>query len=119
MSDPTATIPTPPETALPSGRHPVNVAHLVMGVAFLGLTLVWALIASDTVEGNDIRWLMPIPWVAAGAAGVLASILAGRSNGFAQRQTGWVTPDPGTDAGPESADTDTTSETDESPEENR
>ena len=93
MSDHTVAMPTAPEAAHESGRHPVNVAHLVMGVAFLGLTLVWALIASDAVEGNDIRWLMPIPWVAAGAAGVLASILPSRRHRFAKRQTGWVTPD--------------------------
>jgi hypothetical protein len=73
------TVPPPqPETGPMSGRHPVNVGHLVMGVAFLGLTLVWALVASDTVEGADIRWLLPIPWVAAGVAGVLASVLPSR-----------------------------------------
>jgi hypothetical protein len=93
MSDHTIPLPTTSEPAQ-SGRHPVNVGHLVMGVAFLGLTLVWALIASDTVEGADIRWLMPIPWVAAGAAGVLASLLPSRRRRFDKRQTGWVTPDP-------------------------
>ena len=73
-----------------SGRHPVNVGHLVMGVAFLGLTLVWALVASDTVEGSDIRWLMPIPWVAAGLAGVLATVLPNRGR-WGKSKTGWVT----------------------------
>ena len=81
MSD--TTIPMqqhPAEPAPESGRHPVNVGHLVMGVAFLGLTVVWALVASDTVEGSDIRWLMPIPWVAAGIAGVLATVIPARRN---------------------------------------
>jgi hypothetical protein len=55
------------------GVHPINVGHLVMGVAFAGLTIVWALYMSDTVSSHDLRWLMPIPWVAAGVAGLVAA----------------------------------------------
>jgi hypothetical protein len=55
------------------GRHPVNVLHLVMGVAFLGLFINWALIQSDVLDAHDLRWLLPIPWVAAGAAGLIAA----------------------------------------------
>ena len=62
----------------PSGRHPVNIAHLVMGVAFAGMVLVWALIAGDVVKNDEIRWLMPIPWVAAGGAGLVAMALTAR-----------------------------------------
>jgi len=61
-----------------SGRHPVNVGHLVMGLAFLGLLVVWALVASDAVDGDELRWLMPVPWIVAGAAGLLASVVASR-----------------------------------------
>lgn len=61
-----------------TGRHPVNVAHLVMGIAFLGLVLIWSLIVSDAVNGPDIRWLLPLPWVAAGLAGVLATVARAR-----------------------------------------
>ena len=113
MSDTTIPMEHPTEQAPESGRHPVNVGHLVMGVAFLGITFVWALIASDTVEGSDIRWLLPIPWVAAGIAGVLASVLPGRRNRVAQRQTGWVAPETSDTA------TDTTTDETETPEENR
>ena len=60
------------------GRHPVNTGHLVMGIAFLGLVLVWALIVSDVVTGDAVRWLLPLPWVAAGLAGVLATVLPRR-----------------------------------------
>jgi hypothetical protein len=56
-----------------AGRHPVNVLHLVFGVAFVGLVVTWALIESSAVGGNGLRWLLPIPWVAAGAAGLLAT----------------------------------------------
>jgi hypothetical protein len=59
-------------------QHPVNVGHLVMGIAFLGMVLVWALITSNAVAGDDIRWLMPIPWVAAGGAGLLAIVRSAR-----------------------------------------
>jgi hypothetical protein len=61
-----------------SGRHPVNVGHLVMGLAFLGLVAIWALVQGDVVEGDDIRWLLPVPWVLAGVAGLAASVLAAR-----------------------------------------
>ena len=54
-----------PETEL-SGRHPVNIGHLVMGLAFVGIVGVWALIQGDVVQGDDIRWLLPVPWVVAG-----------------------------------------------------
>jgi cytoskeletal protein RodZ len=56
-----------------TGRHPVNVLHLVFGIAFLGMVVTWALIESGAVETSGLRWLLPIPWVAAGAAGLLAT----------------------------------------------
>jgi len=56
-----------------AGRHAVNVFHLVFGVAFLGMVVNWALIESGTVGTDGLRWLLPIPWVAAGAAGLIAA----------------------------------------------
>lgn len=73
-----------------SGRHPVNVAHLVMGIAFLGLVGVWALIQGEVVDGGEVRWLMPVPWVLAGLAGLLATTLGARRH--ATTQVGWVEP---------------------------
>jgi hypothetical protein len=58
----------------PSGWHPVNITQLVMGVAFAGMVLVWALVQGDVVETDQLRWLMPIPWLAAGAAGLAATV---------------------------------------------
>lgn len=60
------------------GRHPVNIGHLVMGLAFAGLVGVWAVIQADLVGDDDIRWLLPIPWVVAGAVGLLVAAMAGR-----------------------------------------
>jgi hypothetical protein len=62
----------------PSGWHPVNITQLVMGVAFAGLVLVWALVQGDAVETGELRWLLPIPWIAAGAAGLAATAWPGR-----------------------------------------
>lgn len=59
-------------------RHTLNVGHLVMGIAFLGMVFVWALVAGDVVADDDIRWLMPIPWVAAGGTGLVAMAVGAR-----------------------------------------
>lgn len=66
------------EDATTSWRHPVNVGQLVMGIAFAGMVLVWALVTAGAVDDADIRWLMPIPWVSAGIAGLVAMALAAR-----------------------------------------
>lgn len=61
-----------------SGAHPVNIVHLVAGVAFAGLTLVWALVVGDVVTGEDVRFLLPVPWVLAGAAGLVGLVASDR-----------------------------------------
>lgn len=63
------------------GRHPVDVGHLVMGLAFLGLVTTWALVQGDVVSGDDVRWLLPVPWVVAGVVGLLVTTLAPRRRG--------------------------------------
>jgi len=80
----------------PSGRHPVHVGHLVMSLAFLGLVAVWAVVQADLVGSHDVRWLLPIPWVVAGAVGLLATTLSSRQR-WGSRQAGWVAPPQGTD----------------------
>jgi hypothetical protein len=69
---------TPHDRAATGGRHPVHVAHLVMGLAFLGIVVVWALVQADLVGGDDVRWLLPVPWVLAGGAGLLATTVSAR-----------------------------------------
>lgn len=58
-----------------TGRHPVNVGHLVMGVAFLGLVLVWGLVTNDVVELREHGWVLGLPWLVAGALGLLISVV--------------------------------------------
>ena len=72
---------SPVRRGFAAGLHPVNILHLVLGVAFLGMVVNWALIESGAVETSGLRWLLPIPWVAAGAAGLIATAprLRGRS----------------------------------------
>lgn len=71
-----------------AGRHPVSVGHLVMGVAFLGLALVWALLTADVIDVPDLRWLSPLPWVAAGAAGLAAVAVSARRRRRADADAG-------------------------------
>ena len=73
----------------PSGRHPVNIGHLVMGLALLGIVGVWALVQGDVVTGDDVHWLLPIPWVVAGLVGLVTTAITGQRR-YAVRQTGWV-----------------------------
>jgi uncharacterized membrane protein len=72
-----------------TGWHSVNVGHLVMGTAFVGLVVVWALISSDTVELVDAHWLLPLPWLVAGVVGLAATVLrsVGRRPG---KMSGWI-----------------------------
>lgn len=60
------------------GRHPVDVGHLVMGLAFAGLVVLWGLITQDLVTRDDLRWLLPLPWVLAGGAGLVAMTVGSR-----------------------------------------
>jgi drug/metabolite transporter (DMT)-like permease len=92
----------------------VSVGHLVMGIAFLGLVGVWAVIQADAVDNDHIRWLLPVPWVLAGLGGLIALGLSSRRT-RPTTQVGWVDT---------AADHDTTPlidlpETPETPEENR
>lgn len=73
----THTSAVPDEIGL-SGRHPVNVGHLVMGVAFLGLVTIWLLFETEVVLSKDLHWLLPLPWLAAGLAGLAGMTLTGR-----------------------------------------
>lgn len=70
--------PAVPAPGQATWRHPVNVGQLVVGTALAGAVLIWALIVGEVVEDDDLRWLLPIPWVAAGVAGLVAMALTAR-----------------------------------------
>lgn len=69
--------PPPPIHAPTGGRHPVNIGHLVMGLVFLTFVGAWGLVQTDVVTGDDMHWLLPIPWVVGGAVGVAVAVVAG------------------------------------------
>lgn len=77
--------------ARPSGRHPVSIGHLVMGIAFLGLAVVAGLVSGNVVDGDDVHFLMPLPWVLAGLGGLAALVLRDRGR-YGSRMQGWVEP---------------------------
>ncbi|MFA6298508.1 MAG: hypothetical protein WCS84_08385 [Nocardioides sp.] len=92
MSDTGTTVtpgPQPEQGFIESGRHPVNIGHLVMGIAFVGLALVWSLHQGDLAENDALRWLLPVPWVLAGAIGLVATAVTSHRR-HSTRQTGWV-----------------------------
>jgi hypothetical protein len=77
-----------------TGRHQINIGHLVMGIAFAGIVVVWILIKSDAVTGDDVRWLLPVPWVLAGVAGLLATTRRKQPEPeYDVPHRGWVGPD--------------------------
>ena len=38
---------------------------------FLGIVSIWALIEGQIATTEDLRWLIPLPWVIAGGAGLI------------------------------------------------
>ena len=77
------------------GTHPVNVTHLVFGVVFATFLGIWALVTGDVVSNDDLRWLLPVPWLLAGAAGLVVATLGGP----ARRRARHGTTGPGTPTG--------------------
>jgi len=73
-----------PGDVVAGGRHPVDVGQLVMGVAFLGMVVVWALVHFTGLGGDDFRYLLPLPWVVGGGIGLVA--LATRSRTRTQKE---------------------------------
>ena len=49
-----------------------------MGVAFAGMVIVWAIFAGGAIADDNIGWLIGVPWVLAGAAGLVAMAVSAR-----------------------------------------
>lgn len=77
MSDDIRTSTVPPNR--------IKVAHLVLGLIFLGITVLWALAESGTVDWHGSRYAVPIILLVAGAAGLVASLAGARRRPAAQR----------------------------------
>lgn len=74
----TATVLDQTQASEASGRHPVNIVHLVMALIFLGVLAVWGVVQGNALDSADLRWLLPMPLLLAGAAGLIAIALSGR-----------------------------------------
>ncbi|MBE7324896.1 hypothetical protein IEQ44_09530 [Nocardioides sp. Y6] len=88
--DPTHPIPELTMDETESGFHPVNLTHLVMGIAFAGLAAIWAAVTAGWLPLDDLRWVLPVPWLLAGSAGLLATTLGGRRRERVSRGDGDV-----------------------------
>jgi hypothetical protein len=81
MTEHTTALPDPAEpTYAPSYDRPprtVKVAHLVVGLVFLGIAAVWALNAGDVVGWGDSKYAFPLVLVGAGVIGLVATVAAG------------------------------------------
>lgn len=64
-----------------SGFHPVNLTHLIMGVALACFAGMWAAIVLGPLELDALRWVLPVPWLAAGTAGLVAATVGRRRPG--------------------------------------
>lgn len=54
-----------------------SIPHLVTGLVFIGLAGAWALHEAGVVGTVEVEWLLPLVLVAAGAAGLLATLARG------------------------------------------
>lgn len=87
-----------------SGRHPVNLTHLIMGIAFLGFAGIWAAVTGELVPADDLRWLLPVPWLLAGSTGLLALTVSQMRRTRRHGKVGMVSDhpvDPGSQEGPD------------------
>ncbi len=56
-------------------RHPVNATQLVFGLVFLGIAGTWSLQEVGALASDSSKWLFPLILIAAGTAGLAASML--------------------------------------------
>lgn len=60
--------------------HPLNIGYLVVGLVFLGIAASWALREAELIELGEVRWLLPLTLVIAGAVGLIAYATKGIAN---------------------------------------
>lgn len=56
----------------------VRIGHLVMGLVFLLLTGVWGLYVGGAIDSDNLRWLIPLPFLIGGGASLVALALTTR-----------------------------------------
>ena len=57
----------------------VKITHLVFGLLFLGVAVVWALVVGDVINENDLAVIAPAILIAAGVTGLATSLASARN----------------------------------------
>jgi len=57
----------------------VKITHLVFGLLFLGVAVVWALVVGDVINENDLAVIAPAILIAAGVIGLVTSLASARN----------------------------------------
>ena len=63
----------------PPADRSVKITHLVFGLLFLGVAVVWALVVGDVINENDLAVLAPAILIAAGVIGLAVSLASSRN----------------------------------------
>jgi hypothetical protein len=63
----------------PQPDRSVKITHLVFGLLFLGVAVVWALVVGDVINENDLAVLAPAVLIAAGVIGLATSLASARN----------------------------------------
>jgi predicted RND superfamily exporter protein len=76
-----------PETPAPSANG-VRIVHLVFGILFLGVAVIWALGVNDVLRFDvSLAVVLPVVLIVAGAAGLVA-MLANAARGRRTNRAG-------------------------------
>ena len=63
----------------PPADHSVKIPHLVFGLLFIGIAIVWALVISDVITEDRLTVIAPTILIAAGVVGLAASLASTRN----------------------------------------
>ena len=63
----------------PPADRSVKITHLVFGLLFLGVAVVWALVVGDVINENDLAVIAPAILIAAGVVGLATSLASARN----------------------------------------
>ena len=63
----------------PPADRSVKITHLVFGLLFLGVAVVWALVVGDVINENDLAVIAPAVLIAAGVIGLATSLASARN----------------------------------------
>ena len=63
----------------PPADRSVKITHLVFGLLFLGVAVVWALVVGDVINEGDLAVIAPAVLIVAGVVGLAASLASARN----------------------------------------